>query len=131
MLGMDYSVGRKPWLTHRRQQTTKVSNSIGETISKDFSHYFGFIFFFLKSATNKLHFSMENLSKPNASSSTSTSPASSFMSSRSCDSIYRPKNNKIAPKLPVAQNTARLLDRVNHSTNKNDDSAMRGTPVQK
>lgn len=65
---------------------------------------------------------MENLSKSRiSSSSTSTSPASSFMSSRSCDSIYRSQPKpKINPKLPVAENTARILERApNAQPNKN------------
>lgn len=86
------------------------------------------------SASTKLHYSMENLSKIRASSSSatssssasstscaaaavaagsqSTSPASSFMSSRSCDSIYSMQKAKINPKLPTMPNgTANILDR--------------------
>lgn len=84
------------------------------------------------SASTKLHYSMENLSKIRASpssatssSSTSTSscaaasgshsasPASSFMSSRSCDSIYSMQKAKINPKLPSMPNgTVNILDRI-------------------
>lgn len=57
---------------------------------------------------------MENLSKIRTSSS-SSSPASSFISSRSCDSIFRSQKAKINPKLPVAQNTARILERAQNA----------------
>lgn len=91
-----------------------------------------FDFYFLNdSASAKLHYSMENLTKarPTASSSTSSStasPASSFMSSRSCDSIYRSQKAKINPNLPVAQNTARILERAqNKQTTKNSAAAKK------
>lgn len=80
------------------------------------------------SASTKLHYSMENLSKIRASSSSATSasstssssgavvsgshsasPASSFMSSRSCDSIYSLQKAKINPKLP--NGTVNILDK--------------------
>lgn len=80
---------------------------------------------------------MENLSKTRASatttsSSSSASPASSFMSSRSCDSIYRSQKAKINPKLPVAQNTARILDRAQNTqqTNKIDNNTKKETMTQ-
>lgn len=40
------------------------------------------------------------------------------MSSRSCDSLYRAKCVKQMAKLPVAQNTARLLERVAQTNGK-------------
>lgn len=76
---------------------------------------------------------MENLSKTRAatSSTSSASPASSFMSSRSCDSIYRSQKAKINPKLPVAQNTARILERTqNTQTNKNGTNAKKEAMTQ-
>lgn len=63
---------------------------------------------------------MENLPKSivRAPTSSFSSPASSFMSSRSCDSLYRAKCVKQMAKLPVAQNTARLLERVAQTNGK-------------
>lgn len=73
---------------------------------------------------------MENLSKTRVSSS-SASPASSFMSSRSCDSIYRSQKAKVNPKLPVAQSTARILERAqNPQPNKNGPNAKKETVTQ-
>ncbi|XP_031629394.1 uncharacterized protein LOC116344790 [Contarinia nasturtii] len=83
-----------------------------------------------KQASSKLHYSMENLSKTRASSS-SASPASSFMSSRSCDSIYRSQKAKINPKLPVAQNTARVLQRTQDTqSNKKSINTKKETVTQ-
>lgn len=61
------------------------------------------IFFFLFQRLSKMHFSMENLSKvATQNSSSSASPASSFMSSHSCESIFRSKNVKNNSKTPNA-----------------------------
>lgn len=56
-----------------------------------------------------------------------SSPASSFLSSRSCDSLYRAKYAKQTAKLPVAQNTARLLERVAQLNKKELSRPQRST----
>lgn len=85
-------------------------------------------FSFRVSLPNKLHFSLENIPKSyHRKKPTSTSPASSFTTSRSCDSIYHSKKSK-TPKIPVAQSTARLLERVNSD---NTDHKSRKTSNDK
>lgn len=93
------------------------------------------IFFFLNlfcSASSKLHFSMENLPKScttrqTTASSCLSSPSSSFLSSQSCDSIYRSNFAKQTPKLPVAQSTARILERVQTENRTTELSATKST----
>lgn len=49
------------------------------------------------------------------------------MSSRSCDSIYRSQKAKVNPKLPVAQSTARILERAQNKQTRNGTTAKKET----
>lgn len=65
---------------------------------------------------------MENLPKSSSRQTPSnfSSPASSFMSSQSCDSIYHAKLIKQMPKLPIAQNTTKLLEGTQNESGKKE-----------
>lgn len=135
MLRMDNSIGWESWTTIIWLQAVRTFEK--QIASLNFLIEINFnLNKFIFRASKKLHYSMENLSKTRISStsstSTSTSPASSFMSSRSCDSIYRSQKPKINPKLPVVDNTSRILERAqNTHSNKNGINTKKEPTTQR
>lgn len=75
----------------------------------------------------KFHFSMDNIQK-SSSGKPIASLVTPFSASRSCESIYRSKGGK-SPKLPIAQKTARIIERAKTTSDTGNDGKKNNTEV--